>query len=391
MDPRRDPRPRPRSALSGQREHRPRRRTAARDPRRIKWNPRRRMPRSLRPTQAGWFFFAITLGVGFAALNTGNNLLYLVLSLLLAFLVLSGVLSESALGSIRVRRRLPRDLYAERANSVVLEIENTHGRFPAFAVVLEDRRFVAPDAGAGEEARRWVTPTGRAFALRVGPGEVESRRYPLVPERRGPLELAHFAVSTRFPFGLFLKTRIIDAPEQALVYPAIDAMPAQAPSVATHLQGEQRRHHTGSGSDIAGVREFRQGDSLRRVHWRHSLRRNALLVREREQERASELEVRLHTRGVEGGAEGSDARFERSVRRAASEVVAALDAGMQVALRTDIERLPIGCGSGHRRRLLRYLAQVGSTPGGDDPSEGADSSRSTPYADRDRRPARARA
>jgi hypothetical protein len=57
-----------------------------------------RPPRTLRPTRAGWSFFAITFGVGFDALNTGNNLLYLVLSLMLAFLVLSGALSESALG-----------------------------------------------------------------------------------------------------------------------------------------------------------------------------------------------------------------------------------------------------------------------------------------------------
>ena len=63
-----------------------------------------RPPRTLRPTRAGWAFFAITFGVGFAALNTGNNLLYLVLSLMLAFLVLSGVLSESALRGIEVRQ-----------------------------------------------------------------------------------------------------------------------------------------------------------------------------------------------------------------------------------------------------------------------------------------------
>ena len=68
---------------------------------------------SLRPTRAGWSFFAITLGVGFAALNTGNNLLYLVLSLMLAFLVLSGFLSESALRGLEIERVLPRDLHSQ--------------------------------------------------------------------------------------------------------------------------------------------------------------------------------------------------------------------------------------------------------------------------------------
>ena len=68
-------------------------------------------PRKLRPTRAGWVFFLLLFGVGFAALNTGNNLLYLVLSFLLAFLTLSGVLSESALRGIEVRRRLPGELF----------------------------------------------------------------------------------------------------------------------------------------------------------------------------------------------------------------------------------------------------------------------------------------
>jgi len=101
--------------------------------------PRRRgnrvdRPRNSRsPAHSGWLFFAITLGVGFAALNTGNNLMYLVLSLMLGFLLLSGVLSESSLRGIRVRRRLPRELYANFENKIVLEISNTQRRVAAFA------------------------------------------------------------------------------------------------------------------------------------------------------------------------------------------------------------------------------------------------------------------
>ena len=71
-----------------------------------------RPPRKLQPTRAGWCFFALVMGVGFAALNTGNNLLYLVLSLMLSFLILSGAFSESALRGVCVTRRVPRDLFA---------------------------------------------------------------------------------------------------------------------------------------------------------------------------------------------------------------------------------------------------------------------------------------
>ena len=68
MDPARDPGSDARSAL---------RRRSRPSPVFARTRSRLRAPRTLRPTRAGWAFFAITFGVGFAALNTGNNLLYL--------------------------------------------------------------------------------------------------------------------------------------------------------------------------------------------------------------------------------------------------------------------------------------------------------------------------
>ena len=157
-----------------------------------------RPPRRLSPTRAGWCFFALTFGVGFAALNTGNNLLYLVLSLMLAFLVLSGVLSESALRGVAVRRRLPRELYAERDAWIGIEIANRQRRVVAYALVVEDRWI---------DDHRRERSAGRCFALRIAPGASEQRSYRLRPERRGELAFAGFVVSTRFPFGLFSKSR----------------------------------------------------------------------------------------------------------------------------------------------------------------------------------------
>ena len=90
-------------------------------------------------SKTGWSFIGFSLVIGAAAINTGVNLLYLVLSLMLAFLVLSGVFSESALRGISVRRRLPRELHAGMTTSIGLEITNAQRRIPAFAVVVEDR------------------------------------------------------------------------------------------------------------------------------------------------------------------------------------------------------------------------------------------------------------
>jgi len=333
-------------------------------------------PRKLRPTRAGWVFFLLLFGVAFAALNTGNNLLYLVLSCLLAFLTLSGVLSESALRGIEVRRQPPREIYAGAEARVRVEIRNNQRRVPAFAVLVED--LVSESAGASTPgtddaasasslAPRDARAAGRAFVLRVGPGETEARLYSMHPERRGRLHYWGYRVSTRFPFGLFLKSRTIRAAESCLVYPALSPMPSPPPAAgASRERSGERPAGRSGGSQVTGLRDYVTSDPMRRVHWRSSLRRESLLVRELDDEQDPEIEVRLRTRaGAQGGAHSGSMRrpardeaFEAAVALAASEVAAHLAAGLRVGLVTDRERLPPAAGLGQRKRLLVFLALV---------------------------------
>ena len=204
-----------------------------------------RPPRILRPTRAGWCFFAITFCVGFAALNTGNNLLYLVLSLMLAFLVLSGVLSESALRGISVRRHLPDELFADGEASVGLEIHNAQERVPAFAIVVED----CLEHG-DERPLEKAECLGRTVALRVGPGEHEHRRYALRPTARGPLRFAGVRVATRYPFGLFSKLRTIELADEALVYPGLDDAAARPPRSRASDEGEFGAARLREGAEV---------------------------------------------------------------------------------------------------------------------------------------------
>ncbi|MEN8183760.1 MAG: DUF58 domain-containing protein [Myxococcota bacterium] len=307
-----------------------------------------RPPRVLRPTRAGWIFFVLTLSVGFAALNTGNNLLYLVLSLMLAFLVLSGVLSESALRGVGVRRSLPREIFEGQAARVVLEIENRQRRVPSFAVAVEDR---VREADGGERA------AGRAFALRIGPDRTETRVYRFEASRRGSLSFTSFKVSTRFPFGLFVKSLAVECPMQALVYPAIHRAPVPEREGCDESSGDSRSERSGNGSEVGGVRDFEAGDSARRIAWRATLRSGSLVARDTEREQRSEVEVQIRTRH-----ESEGEHFEQAVRRAASSVVAALDSGLRVRLRTDELRVNADGGARQRGRLLSVLARLQPGP-----------------------------
>ena len=317
-----------------------------------------RPPRILRPTRAGWIFFGITFSTGFAALNTGNNLLYLVLSLMLAFLVLSGVLSESALRGIAVRRRLPAEAFARSDASVAIEIVNHQKRVPSLAIAVEDC-FAHDDDRPPEKA----DTAGGVFALRVAAQAVEHRRYVLRPERRGPLRLSGVRVTTRFPFGLFSKSKWLTLPGELLVYPALEPRAAAVARVRPTEPGDGNAARVREGAEVTGLREFRTGDSYRRVHWKASLRSTGSnegsdwLVREPEDSQQREAHLHLATAGATPGEE-----FEAAVVRVATQVVAQLDAGVRVALTTSSARIEPDCGARHRARLLAFLARVAPDP-----------------------------
>jgi uncharacterized protein (DUF58 family) len=205
---------------------------------------------------------------------------------------------------------------------------------------------------------------GRAFALRIGPGETERRSYRFRPARRGPFAFEGFRVSTRFPFGLFVKAMEIEAPEPALAYPALERVQAPDPFGSAREGGQQIAAPRGMGPDVGGLRGFAPGDPLRRIHWRATLRQRELLVRDVESEHAAELELRLRTAEVAPGEE-----FERRVCWVASEAVSLLDAGLAVALRTDHAYVPAGNGERQRAVLLAFLARV--EPGAEAPAEAA--------------------
>ncbi len=315
---------------------------------------RLRLPRTLRPTRAGWTFFALVFAVGFAALNTGNNLLYLVLSLMLSFLVLSGILSEAALRGISVRRRLPFEWTAGQAGRVVLEIRNEQRRGWSHAIVVEDH--------AEREPGR-ATAVGRVLALRIAPDSHARRSYTFAPTRRGELWFRGLRVTTRFPFGLFAKSLWLEQPSSVLVYPRLD--PAEPPRARAHARpvGHDSRGASAAPNEVTGLREFVSGDASRRIHWPASWRRGQLLVREAEGETAGETEIRLRTADV-----APDDGFEAAVARAAGQADTAFRAGLRVGLRTDGASVEPGSGALHRARVLGYLALVGPDPSASGPA-----------------------
>ena len=111
----------------------------------IEWWRRWFFPRSIRLTPEGRGFLLLTLAVGIAAVNTGNNLFYLLLAMMLSLIVMSGILSEQCFRELQVKRWIPPHVFADEVSRVRLVLTNLKRLMPSFSMhiaeIIEGREF----------------------------------------------------------------------------------------------------------------------------------------------------------------------------------------------------------------------------------------------------------
>jgi uncharacterized protein (DUF58 family) len=299
----------------------------------------------IRITREGWMFIFLCLGVGVAAIRSGNNLLFLILGMLLGLLVLSGILSEIALRGLTIKRLPPPEVQALRPFLMGISVTNTKRYLPSFSLEVED---IAGDRLLDK----------RCYFLKVPAGRTQGTSYRHAFARRGRYRFDGFKISTKFPFALLRKSRYVEVPGEVLVRPSLHVEPLPEPPAPTAF-GSERRRWRGRGGDLHGLREFRPGDDPREIHWRASAHRGRLLARERDAEAAREiglvLDNQLHL-GSEGTFLTAVEGLERAITRAASLAQVALARGHRVALTTRSGALPFGEGPDHLARILTFLA-----------------------------------
>ena len=306
--------------------------------------PRRRSKRKFRLTREGRAFLFVTVGVGFAAVNTANNLLYLVLGLLLSLLLVSGVLSDLALWKLQIRRRLPTRMFAAQPSLVEVDATNEKRWLASVSVEVVDEID--------------GTETAPARFLRVGPRETGEASYGFDAPRRGVYELATIRVRTRYPFGLIEKGYTVFQPDELVVYPRllehIGAPPTQpVPGDVAPM------HRTGRGSEFAGsVRFYREGDEARDIHWKRTASRGDLVIREHEQDSSAQVTLRLDN-VCSAGTEDHSAwreRFEQAVSEVATMAAAYLAQGVSVQVRASDSASPFVVGGSAPDPIWRFLA-----------------------------------
>ena len=298
--------------------------------------------RRIRFTTGGAVFSVGSLAVGFAAGNTGNNLLYLLFGAMLGFIGLSGWLSERVLRQLEIRRRTPRGVTVERPLRITYYVTNRKRWFPTLAVYLIETGL--PEA---------------AFLGRVGSGEsvaVGSENHFV---RRGVYPLETLTLSTSFPFGLFTKERDVPLPGELVIWPRSDRpIPRSAPpgGLARPQFSDSSEGAPAARGEYRGLREYRVGDDPRDIHWKTTAKIGTPVTREYDQDTNETVRICLDTRAEPGEA------AETAIEVAAALAAQAYGRGRQFGITTCTSDLDSGGGSGQFERALDLLARVDFDP-----------------------------
>lgn len=305
-------------------------------------------------TKEGLVYLAIILIIGVAALNTGNNLLFIVVSAMLSAIIVSGVASAGELRGLQLDVVLSEHTFAGEPVLARISLRNTRKWLPALSVsVVPPRRqksgkrlrwqrdvFVWPPKAV--PGRQWVrlpdlnlklvadtAPEPSIFRTKVyfpyiPANMVVSRPLEMTFDRRGRYIQDAFGLSTRFPFSFLAKTRRVKAESEfasvqggvreLIVYPPVQPT-ADVLEILPMITGEFEVYLRGRGNDLYRIREYLPEDSARHVHWKASARTGSLKVREftREDERKLRVVFDNPPAGVV-----STADYERGVTTAAS-------------------------------------------------------------------------
>ena len=283
------------------------------------------------PTIPGLVLIGLALGIGSAAYNSASNILFITLSLLLACLILSGVMSWFNLRGVCWRLLLTPPWRAGQETAVTLELWNRKRLIPTYGLWFDLEARPAP-AGPRRPESTVTTTSGEFRAAwarmaqltvrttvplrdRLDPDGQARLDWLLTPPRRGVMRVELASVGSLYPFGFLRKHQATPLRREVVVWPApVDYRFTPAAAAQRATEGE-RVARPGAGNDLLALRRYQAGDSHRLIHWKASARLRQLLVRQFAAESAAGYVLWVETAG---GRWAREEQFELLCRLAAT-------------------------------------------------------------------------
>lgn len=331
-------------------------------------------------------YLGLIFVIGLVAMNTQNNLLFWSFGVLVTGLLLSLVVSMLMMRGLVVRRLDPQHGAEGEPLVVRYRVRNRMRVLPIFDVHFEEmpvsdrstprllrRRGSPSSSGAVERrARPWQQYMAPAFGwiMHIAARETTHTDAVFWPTQRGLVRFERLRLWTTFPFGILKRSVTLRQPHHTLVYPRLyvlnrDVLTRFSPAGVLGMRMTQR---TGAGDEYFGVREYREGDSMRNIAWKRTARTDELVTIERSNPSPPKLRVVLNLlratddlRLTDDSPEAKREAEERAISLAASVLYAADHMGYEIGLSVlgfDLPRMPIRRSRWHLGKMLAALASV---------------------------------
>lgn len=266
----------------------------------------------VRLTKVGTTYILATVILAIAAINTGNNAIYIAVSLMLGCLLLSGIASKGGLKHLELEIRDIDDAWAGKPAAGTVRIRNRSRVWNVRDVVLTSEAFASPVL---------ITLVPRRGAVTVSA--------PFLFPRRGLAHVNAIDSYTRYPFGFFLKKRRLRVSSEVVVYPHLLAEEAALERFRPAAGEQSTATRPGPGSEIHSFREYVHGDSLRQVHWKKSASLGRWIMKQHEADADRSVHVVVDPYKPRGTSEDE---FEQMISTASTFLYDAARRGHDVTL-----------------------------------------------------------
>lgn len=298
-----------------------------------------RFPIAVEFTREGLVFVLLSLAIGAAAVNTGNNVLYLIFSIMLGLITVSGMISRRILRHLTPSLHLPDQMFAGTPHTCYISISNRKKKLPSVGI-----RFLLRQGISTEVGRRF-------FYVAAGQkvGGFADIQFP----NRGIFTIREYELQTRFPFSFFLKIHRYFVEQTVRVYPKVFRLTEEVMGKFSDGLWKDSPHR-GDSHQLLHLRDYSPLDSSKRIHWKASAKLEKLLVKEYQREHGRDLHLYFDCYA------GPDQKkvFEDAISLIASLANLFLEKGIQGRIVFPDKQFRLGSHAFSLIPLLDYLAAM---------------------------------
>ena len=304
-------------------------------------------------TREGWAFGLLLFVLALAALNTGNNLIYLILSAAMAVLVASGILSTANLKSLNLRLEFPSVVHAQQSFQAISYLENGKLWLPSCSLSMTAKLSFCPQPTTGRSPK---TQPAATYFIFVPAGSSFQQKVEMRLPRRGQYRQDLTEIFSAFPFGFVRRKRSFGKAGELIVLPELES-PEEFFEILPLLTGSFESYYRGQGSDLYSIRDYHESDNARFVDWKATAKTQQLKLREFTKQEDRKCCFVFDT-AFPNLLEGDRACFEKAVRLCANAILHFRDMGIETRLVTRRDSTPFSRSGNGVLQNLKILALV---------------------------------